>query len=172
VERSKINRYRLSDQQAPNEYVDVCVVKRKQQPRSDFAVYELELSLSPTCLVERGLFSRGDTAIWLEAAFYPSTRELRIKNVEARSIARGQAFAENTYAQLLELTPGCDCVVLYNIINRDLMAHAQEAKVVPGWIVAPKGPLLRGVPKLGFTHLVGYEQGSLSIRATRGASAA
>jgi hypothetical protein len=162
----------LSDQIAKGEYIDVCVVRDTQQARTHSERYWLELSPSPTCTVDRELFSCGGTAIWLEASLLSATNEVWIKNIEGRSLARGQAFAEKTYAQINSLTPECHAVVLYNIINGNLKSHVEKFRLNTGWHVSADGTLLRGLPKIGFSHLVGFENSGLSIRASKTASAA
>ena len=172
MQRAAPVRYRLSDQIAQGEHIDVSVVRDTQQARTRSVRFWLKLSLSATCKVDRELFTRGGTAIWLEANILSETNEVWIKNIEGRSIARGQAFAEKTYAQIASLAPECRAVVLYNVLNGELKAHVEKFRLEPGWHVPADGALLRGLPKIGFSHLVGFESSGLSIRASKPSSAA
>lgn len=173
--RSIASRYAFASSVAPDEHVDIAVIRRDSDDwRYPLTSYAFSLLIDPSSLVDPSIFNRGPTAISLEATFDPRSLEICIANIEGRALERGQSFARKTYSHLLELTPECTSLVLYNITNSRATAVVDKARTSPDWVIPPDGALLRSLYECGFQRVVGIERGGPAYRcvhATRQNSA-
>ncbi|GEM_PF-5168563 len=168
MQRSHASRYQLSKNVSPDGYVDISVRREDSTDwRHRSTTYTLEIVLCSTSTLDPTIFSRGPTAISLEANFDERTREISIGNIEGRALERGQAFARKTYSQLLAVTPECEAVVLYNIMDSKAEATVDRARSTPGWIIPSEGALLRALYECGFQQVVGIERGGSGYRCVR-----
>lgn len=129
MQRSITSRYALASTVAPGESVDITVIRHDSSDwRQSNIWFSLSVGLDPSSSVDAGIFHRGSTAISLQATFNPRTLEINIANIEGRSLERGQSFARRIYTDLLELTPECTSIVLYNITNSKAEAAVDQAR--------------------------------------------
>lgn len=168
MQRSHVHRYQLSKALSLEAYVEVAV--RREDAvcwRDESTRYTLEISLCQPSNIDPSIFSQGPTALALEASFDARAREVLVANIEARSLERGQDFARRTFSQLLALTPECEALVLYNILNRKAEAVVDLARSTPDWVVPAEGALLRALYGCGFQQVVGIKRGGSAYRCVR-----
>lgn len=167
MKRSSTIAYALEDTVAPGENVEITVGRddsaSSQLPSIPFRFFRV---LSPTSVVDPDIFDGGEKSIWLDATFDTKSLEIRIDNIEGRSIKRGQSFALKTFKQLIELAPECKSILLYNITNHNTAAALEKVRVSEE--VIPHGVLLRSLSECGFQRMVRIELGGpayLCVRA-------
>lgn len=154
----KVNRFYLSEEFPDGEYVDISI-RREDCKTSGHIPTKYALEITPSLDIPTSTFEGGTKIIYLQATFNDKSKEIKIDNIEANGLRRNQAFSLTVYSRLLELTPDCNSIYLYNIINQKVENIIKSAATNPDWELPKESILISGLYNCGFQKVVGVKEG-------------